>query len=31
MPNTVLNTDEIRAILVRRIDQRKQAVGSVAG
>ena len=31
MPFTVLSTDEIRAILVRRIDQQKQAVGIVVG
>src|SRR6266853_2671261 len=31
MPVTVLSTDEIREILVRRVDQQKQAVGIVAG
>jgi CubicO group peptidase (beta-lactamase class C family) len=31
MPPTVLSTDEIREILVRRIDQQKQAVGIVVG
>jgi D-alanyl-D-alanine-carboxypeptidase/D-alanyl-D-alanine-endopeptidase len=31
MPLTVLNTDEIRELLVRRVDQQKQAVGIVAG
>jgi serine-type D-Ala-D-Ala carboxypeptidase/endopeptidase len=31
MPLTVLGTDEIREILVRRIDQQKQAVGIVVG
>lgn len=30
-PLTVLGTDEIREILVRRIDQQKQAVGIVVG
>src|SRR5262249_38881872 len=30
-PVTVLSTDEIREILVKRIDQQKQAVGIVAG
>ena len=29
MPPTVLSTDQIREILVRRIDQQKQAVGIV--
>jgi CubicO group peptidase (beta-lactamase class C family) len=31
MPPAVLGTDEIREILVRRIDQQKQAVGIVVG
>ena len=31
MPPTVLSTDEIREILVRRVDQQKQAVGIVVG
>jgi CubicO group peptidase (beta-lactamase class C family) len=31
MPVTVLNTDEIREILVKRVDQQKQAVGIVVG
>jgi len=31
MPLTLLSTDEIREILVRRVDQQKQAVGIVAG
>src|SRR5213078_3172783 len=31
MPHTVLSSDEIREILVRRIDQQKQAVGIVVG
>src|SRR6185295_7271266 len=30
-PNKVLGTDEIREILVKRVDQQKQAVGIVAG
>ena len=31
MPLTVLSTDEIREILVKRVDQQKQAVGIVVG
>src|SRR5678815_6000097 len=31
MPHTVVSIDEIRAILVRRIDQQKQALGIVVG
>ena len=31
MPLTFLSTDDIREILVRRVDQQKQAVGIVAG
>jgi D-alanyl-D-alanine-carboxypeptidase/D-alanyl-D-alanine-endopeptidase len=31
MPLTVLSTDEIREILVRRIDHQKQAIGIVVG
>src|SRR5262252_9343671 len=31
MPLTLLSTDEIREILVRRVDQQKQAVGIVVG
>src|ERR1035438_8592816 len=31
MPPTVLSTDEIREILVKRVDQQKQAVGIVVG
>src|SRR6516165_6142320 len=30
-PITVLNTEEIREILIKRVDQQKQAVGIVAG
>src|SRR5437870_8737649 len=30
-PITVLNTDEIREILVKRVDQQKQAVGIAVG
>src|SRR6516162_6857992 len=30
-PITVLSSDEIREILVKRVDQQKQAVGIVAG
>jgi len=31
MPLTVVSTDEIREILVKRIDHQKQAVGIVVG